>query len=286
MKERDRLKALKQVTANPTAQDLGDAERKKKNDKYKLRTRERTGYARKLSQAGFDIEPKKYIGIVMTIGVLVSYGATFFGYLIAIVVLIALTQFLLVGYLEDRAMKRRRKVTPQLPPFIDGLVSALGTGYNLEQAIILASEGVPPGVLRSELDIVSNALNLGFSIKDALGVLRDKIAGREITSLIVSVGLFASMGGTALEPFRRLANKIREQQSVSERANRDLVMVKQAFFILFFLAIVVPLVVGLVQPDYIAKGFNDPLGKIIFQVGEIMIVGALLAFKNITTLKV
>ena len=190
------------------------------------------------------------------------------------------------GYLEERAQKRKGKIIPQLAPFIDAIASALSSGLNIEAAIVTSAESVPPGLLRTELEKVISAINRGFSVREAMGVLRERIVGREITSLAVALTLFASMGGSVLEPFRRLARKLREQQTVADRAVRDLVMVKQAFYVLFFLSVSAPGILMLVRPGYMNQAFSDPLGRIVLQMGAVMIILAYMVFKKITNLKV
>ncbi len=94
------------------------------------------------------------------------------------------------------------------------------------------------------------------------------------------------MGGHVLEPFRRLAEKIREQHVVVEKAGRDLVMVRQAFYIIFGLSLLVPLLLIVVQPDYIGKASSDPIGRIMLQVAAMMVCSAIIGFKKITNLKI
>jgi len=288
MREKDRLKLLKgdSQTALLEGVDKEKETGKSRKSKTALKIKRRTKFAKRLLQAGYDVTPKTYVSIAFAISTTAAYFAYLLGPLLAIFIFIALLHFLCFGYLDERANRRQKKVVPQLAPFIDGLASALATGFNIDAAVVQATQGVPRGILRSELDRVSAALTAGFSVKESLVILRERISGREITALVVCLGLFATMGGTVLEPFRRLANKIREQQAVVEKANRDLVMVRQAFYMIFFLALSVPLVLSLVQPDYLANALKSSFGRTLLQVGEIAILAALVAFKKVTNLRI
>ncbi len=279
MKEHERfdLLAVKEFEGQLTA--------KSPNSKERQIYVKKGSYAEKLLQAGIGIPPRMYVLLVVMGSLLVGYIASFLGAFLSIFIIIVMGQYLLVGYLDDRAEKRKRIVIPQLPVFIDGLASALGTGFNIEGAIIQATQSVPEGLLRTELDRVVNCLNRGFSVNDSIAVIKQRIRGKEIISLSVALNLFATMGGTLLEPFRRLAAKIREQQTVVERANRDLVQVKQAFMILGGLSVLAPVVLSLLEPDYLKESFNDTLGRLILQIAVMMQIISVMAFKYITSLR-
>ncbi|MCB0309738.1 MAG: type II secretion system F family protein [Bdellovibrionales bacterium] len=286
MREKDRLSALRQTSAPALTPESGKRPKERKGGSQKLRLNSKNGYPRKLLQAGFEIEPRKYLAICGSVSLLVGYLASYLGIIIALTLTAMLYYYLAIGLLDDRAERRKRKVVPQLAPFLDSLTSGLGTGLNLEAAIVQATASMPPGILRTELDKVAAAIEIGFPVRDALNVLRDRVTGKEVTSLVVSLSLFSSMGGYVLEPFKRLARKIREQQQVAERAARDLVMVKQAFYTVFLLALSVPVFLVIAQPSYLAQAFNDGLGKILLQVGQVLILMALVLFKRMTSIKI
>lgn len=287
-REKHRLSALKQtpnysLMEEKEQQGSSVATKKKKN--RRMRTGDIGWYEKKLLQAGFDIPPRLYVAACSGLSLLAGVIVYPVGIILSLFCSLMLAYFLLVGYLEDRATKRKRKVVPQLAPFIDGIASGLSTGFNVEQAIVQAAEGVPPGLLRTELERVVRALNAGFGVREAITVLKDRISGREVTSLAVALNLFATMGGHVLEPFRRLASKIREQQAVLERANRDLVMVKQSFYLIIGISFGVPALMIVIQPQYFAEAFNDIVGRVVIQIGAILILISIMVFRKITRLK-
>ena len=284
MREKDRLSLLAKPSSGSLAEAADKGRKKKKS--VSLRSRGKSPYERKLQQAGLSFSPKQWLCIVLSLSASAAWLASFLGMLLALVLFIVLSLYFSRGYLEERAEKRKRKVVPQLAPFLDGLASALSTGFNLEVAVVQAAQSIPPGILRVEMDRVATALEKGLSVREALSLLRERITGKEVLSLVAAISLFATMGGSVLEPFRRLAGKIREQQVVMERANRDLVMVRQAFYILFFLAIGAPAVLMLIQPNYLSGAFHDSFGRLLLQIGQIMILGSVVLFKKMTTLKV
>lgn len=243
-------------------------------------------YGELLSQAGINIKIGYYLAICLAASLLVASLLNSIGHIIAIFGSLSLAYYLAFWVPEELALKRRSKAISQLPGFVDGLASALATGFNIESAFIQASQSVPSGILRMELDRIVNCLNRGLSIDESLEVLRERIMGKEVISVAVSIQLFHDMGGRMLEPFRRLARKIREQQIVVEKANRDLVQIRLAFRILLFLSVAAPALLLIRSPDYLHTATSDPTGQIILQIAACLEIGALIAYKKMTLIKV
>lgn len=285
MREKARLELLKKA-ASSQAEDQSAKKKSAKQKKQRFKNGPKGPFARKLTQAGIPLPPQLYVPLVLCIVLGAGYIASFLGIILSSCLSLFLLHYLLISYPDDRARKRKMRVVPLLPPFIDGIASALGTGFNIEAAITQAAQAVPNGLLRKELDRVVDALHKGFTVKEAIGLLKDRVSGKEITSLVVALDLFSSMGGHVLEPFRRLAIKIREQQHVIEKASRDLVIVKQAFKILFFLSIAAPGMLVMIQPTYLSAAYADALGRIVLQLGALMILIALVIFRRITDVKI
>lgn len=282
MRERHRLDLLKLQSIEDKFEKKG----KKKKGRNAVYAAQPGSFGEKLMQAGIPLPPRLYMLFAIAISLIAGLICGRIGILLGAFAFGGCMNYTLVIYIEERAALRRRKVIPQLAAFIDGMAAALGTGFNTEGAIIQAAQGVPAGVLKDELDRVVSALNRGFSVQDSIGILKSRITGKEVTSLAVSITLFAKMGGRLLEPFRRLAKKIREQQTVVEKASRDLVQVRQAFMILLILSTGTPGILFFASPGYLGQAFEDPFGRIILQFAVAIQLLMILIFKKITNLKV
>jgi Flp pilus assembly protein TadB len=242
--------------------------------------------AKRLLQAGLTLSPAAYSLSVLALAAAIFMLLKLLGLVVACFGAVLTCYYFLFEYLDERALKRKRKVVRQLAPFIDGMVSGLATGFNLDAAFTQAAAGVPKGILRDELERVVHSMNAGFTMREAVTSLRERIPGQEIVSLTVSISLFASMGGVVLDPFRRLGAKIREQQQVMEKAGRDLVMVKQSFYLLFFLSMAVPPVLVLLAPEYLSGALEHTLARALLQAGAITVLLALCIFKRITNVRI
>lgn len=279
MKERDRLAALASGAFGLPQEEKIEVSSDEHIERF------RGILTVQLRQAGISMTPAAYVGFVAGVSVLCGAVAFQLGAFLGIFLGVLCAFYLLSHYLDERASKRSAKVIPHLPPFIDGLAAALATGFNIESAIVEATNGIPPGVFRDEMNRVVQSLNRGFTIEESIGALRQNLSGKEIISLCVALNLFATIGGHLLEPFRRLARKIRDQQQVIEKARRDLVIVKQAFSIIFFLSIAAPAGLLFLSPDYLGIALSDPTGRVVLQFGVFLVVLALILFKKMTHLK-
>lgn len=281
MREKERLQLLK--AASSTDELFGT---KRKTKKHRAVLVRKGSFDERLMQAGIELPGKVFLFLAFVSAVGAFQVGMILGPVLAIYAFAVTFYYVGSAYVDERMIARRNKVVPQLPSFIDGLASALGTGFNTEGAIVQAAQGTPPGLLRTELDKVTNALNKGITITESISILKQRIEGREVISLCVALQLFSSMGGTMLEPFRRLANKIRQQQQVVEKATRDLVQVKQAFMIILFLSVGVPVVLSIIQPNFISKSLNDSLGRMIFQGAVILQLTAIIVFRKWTAIRI
>ncbi|MDZ4784732.1 MAG: type II secretion system F family protein [bacterium] len=243
-------------------------------------------YSEKLSQGGIDFPKEVYIGAVVILSLVIGYLCLFVGKFLALYAFAMNLYFFLFPYVSERAEKRRKKIVPQIPSFLDGLTAALNTGYSLDAALTQGTNSVPKGLLRNELENAVTMLNSGMTLSESFRRIRQRIVGREIISVVSALDLFSSMGGRMMDPFDRLGRKIREQEQALARANRDLVQIKQAFLIIGGLSVLAPFFVFLLEPGYIMTAFDDEFGRLLLQVGFMMEITAIFVFKNLINLKI
>jgi tight adherence protein B len=283
MRESARLRQLKLRNID----EIKDKKTKKKKEK-KARSRvQRGSYAEKLHQAGILMPPSIWVVLVSAISIFLGISfSRFIGSVVGISVGLATGVYCLTTLLSVRAEKRRYQVVPQLPGFIDTLAASLSTGFNMETAIEHATGSLPPGVLKKEFSTVVKMLHKGITLDESLDLVVRRIAGQEIVSIVVTVRLFYGMGGRVVSPFRRLGTKMRAQQAVLERASRDLVGTKQGFYVIFGLAIMVPIFLVASQPEYLMRAFDHPWIKYVMQGAMVAQIICLVLFKRFTSLRV
>lgn len=243
-------------------------------------------YEEKLAQAGIDLPRGIYFGLVAVVSLVAGYLGSLLGGALATFCAILIAYFMLSCLPGELAEKRRRKMVPQLPSFLDAMTAALSTGFSIDAALAQGAQAVPNGFLRDELENAVHLMRSGMTIDEAFRRTRQRLTGREIISVITAIDLFASMGGRMLDPFERLGSKMRDQERALERANRDLVQIKQAFMIIGGLSVLAPLAVFFMQPSYMITGVADPLGRMILQIAIMVELTCIFVFRRMVNLKV
>ena len=283
MTEAERLLQLKLVSSDEAS------ERKKRAKTVKrLAADVKSGsYAEKLHQAGLSIPVYVWVGGVSFVSLF--FGVFLFnlvGGLVGIVLGPSFCIYFLTTYLTARAEKRRRAGVPHLPGLIDTLSASLQTGYSMDVAVEHAAASLPEGVLKTELLKSIDMNRKGMELEEALELICRRISGQEIISLVITIKLFSDMGGRGLAPFKRLGVKLREQQSVLERASRDLVGTKQAFYVIFGLSLTAPLFLMVSEPEYLKAAFEHSWIRYVMQGAIVVQMLCFVFFKRFTTLKV
>jgi len=243
-------------------------------------------FEEKLAQAGINVPKEVYFGAVLIIAMLCGYLGALVGKFLALFSAALVAYYLITCLPLELSQRRRRKMVPQLPSFLDALIASLSTGYSIDAALLQGAQAMTKGVLHDEFEHAVNLLKSGMSIDESFKRLRQRVTGREVISIVTAIDLFTSMGGRMLDPFERLGKKIREQERALERAYRDLVQIKQAFIIIGGLSIVAPVAVYLMQPGYMESAFDDPFGAVLMQVSIMIELTCIFVFRRMTNLKV
>jgi len=287
MKESVRLKLLRRNPTLKTRKPIKKKKKKRETVKLGERTVARGSYDERLLQGGINLPSSVYVTLVILLSAAVLMVLTnSIGLLVGICAGPCFAYYMFVQFPNARSYKRRREAIPQLPAFVDTLGASLGTGYTMEDAFKHAAVSLPNGVLKKEMQRAVKMLEKNLPIHEALDYLLGKISGREIISLVITIKLFSDMGGRVLTPFQRLGYKIRDQQVILERASRDLVGVKQAFYVIFGLAMFVPASLLVSDPQYILSALEHDTVKWVVQGAVVVQLVCFMLFKQFTAIRV
>jgi Flp pilus assembly protein TadB len=283
MREADRIKLLKMESLEQGKQQS----RQEKSVKHLSQKVARGSYAELLLRAGISCSPRWWliavIGVSVFSAVVITKGL---GALSGLTLGVVFGYYLFMPFLRARAEKRRQAAVPHLPALIDALEASLRAGYNLELALEHATTAIPDGILHAECRRVVMLINNKVSLEDSLDYLTRRISGQEIISLVIAIKLFADMGGRMLAPLQRLGQKMRQQRAVLERASRDLVGTKQAFYVILALYVIAPVFLIMTEPNYFKTAFEHPTISYIMELAVVLQVLCIFVFKRIATLRV
>jgi tight adherence protein B len=112
--------------------------------------------------------------------------------------------------------RRRQRAIAQLPDALDLLASSLRSGLALAPALRHLAEH-QPAPLSQELVLVIRRQRLGRSLEEALDIMHSRIGGAEMALFTTAVAVARVVGGNLSEVLARLAQTLRDRQSIERK---------------------------------------------------------------------
>lgn len=216
----------------------------------------------KLEQAHVPLRPAEAVffnaALLVVFSLLGSVALGFLGLLGAVVV---------VGVgpavvLANKAQRRQKKFTAQLPDMLQLLASSLRAGYSLLQALEAASQEVPDP-MGWELRRVLVEARLGRPLEIALEECAERMCSPDFEWAVMAVRIQREVGGNLAE----LLETVGETMVARERLRRDVKALTAEGRISAIVLGAMPLLLGVVMyvmnPDYIGVLFEETIGKIM-----------------------
>lgn len=192
-----------------------------------------------LNYANIVIDPKKFLGFVLSFGFLLGLAVAFnlkgffnIPFFLTFIITFLASQFAVYFWLVIRVDKKASLVEDVMPDALQLMASNLRAGLTTERAILLASR--PEfGPLQQEIDRVGKKLAVGVELSDALAGMSEKIQSKTVdkTLLLIKSGL--ESGGSLAPLLEQIAENLREQQMVKKRIKANILM----YVIFIFVAV-------------------------------------------------
>ena len=250
----------------------------------------------RLVRAGIRVAPARFLLLMLliTLGLAASFplvmalkGHAPSGTNIAIVTLFAGV----IGFglpllvVNMKAAKRIKKFEQQFPAALDIFVRGLRAGHPVDAALELLTTEIadPTG---SEFGLVTDEINYGLSLKQALNNLAERIGTADIQMFVVCVSIQNETGGNLAEILESLSKVIRERASMVMKVRALASEGKMSGTMLSVLPVLTFALVFLNSPSFYLDVAGDP----IFLPGVCVILAVYLAgvltMKKMTNLKV
>lgn len=154
------------------------------------------------------------IGIVFpTIGGISGRLTSPAAYLLIIVFACGIGIMLPLMVINVTAAKRMKKFEAQFPVALDIFVRGLRAGYPVTSALELLITEVPDPI-SSEFGLVVAEMNYGYSLRDALANLSNRVQTQDIQMFVVSVAIQSETGGSLADILDGLSKVIRDRASM------------------------------------------------------------------------
>lgn len=251
---------------------------------------------RKLVRAGIRVAPDRFVAGMAVLTVVVALGlvvATTAGgrapSALSLVIVALLAGGIGIGVplqvVGMKTAKRLKKFEQQFPGALDIFVRGLRAGHPVNAALeLLTSEIADP--TGSEFGLVTDEVNYGLTLKQALDNLAERIGTTDIRMFVVCVSIQSETGGNLAEILESLSKVVRDRAGMVMKVRALASEGKMSGKMLSVLPVLTFTLVFVNSPRFYLDVAGDPafvpgVGGII-----VMYLAGVLTMKKMTNLKV
>jgi tight adherence protein B len=224
----------------------------------------------RLTQAGVDWTPQKFMTVSAVMGVVFFAGAMMFGGgLLAAVGMGFAGGFGLPRWVLSYLKKRREKnFLKALPDAVDVIVRGIKAGLPLFDSIkVVAADSPEP--LRSEFLAIIETQAIGMPLGEACARLYERMPLPEANFFGIVIAIQQKSGGNLSEALGNLSKVLRDRKKMAEKIQAMSMEAKASAGIIGSLPPIVMILVYITTPQYISILWTHP-------TGQLMLVGCVL----------
>lgn len=174
---------------------------------------------------------------------------------------------------------RHTKITNQFADALDIIVRGVKSGLPLNECLrIIAVES--PSPLRDEFQQITDGLQMGQSITQALGKFYHRVPLQEVNFFSIVLVIQSQTGGNLSEALNNLSVVIRSRKMLREKIKALSSEAKASAMIIGCLPIAVILLVYVTTPDYILELVRDPVGHLILLIGVVLMATGIFVMRR------
>lgn len=239
-----------------------------------------------LYRAGIPLKPEEYV-IFQWIAVALGAGVL---YLIADHVIAAIAGGI-IGFFVPRIIvqrkqrKRFKAFSDDLPEMISSVVSGLKAGFSFPQALkSVAEEARSP--MKEELETVLREMQYGTTMEDALNNLHDRMPDDDLDLMNQAIIIQRQVGGNLATVLEKIVQTIRDRIQIQGQISTLTAQGRMSGMVIGLLPVAMGFFIFLIQPEYIARLFNHPLGIALIIFAIISCSIGYFIIQKITTIEV
>lgn len=230
-------------------------------------------------RAGFVPSMRLYGLFALPAPILAIAGGLAFGFKGIVIGLLLLYPLGLVLFLRWRIERFHDRVVAQLPGFVDTLARILSIGVSIELAFRNASEECeePLRGITAQILVRTQA---GLTIEDAMGLVAETYAIKELSFLASVFYLGVRYGGNARAVLERIALAMRERERGQKELRAMTSETRASAWILSALPIGVGAIILASNPAYLLGMWTDPFGQqLLLGAVALQVIGMWLLFR-------
>ena len=170
---------------------------------------------------------------------------------------------------------RLQQVQQQLPEVADLIARSLRAGHALPATLKMVAEEMPAPIC-DEFGQVADEIQYGLGLPAALQGLAQRIPLDDLRFLVIAILIQRDTGGNLAELMQNMSHLIRERLKLLGRIKALSAEGLLSGWILFLLPVAMALLLSIVNPSYLARLLEDPIGKVMLAIALLqMLVGGL-----------
>ena len=189
-----------------------------------------------------------------------------------IAILIALLPVLIV---QRQRNQRLKALELQLPEAADLISRSLRAGHALPSTLQMLADEMP-NPIAAEFRIVSDEVNFGLSMQEALQRLANRVPLPDLQYLVIAVLIQREAGGNLSELMSKVSLLVRQRIKLMGDVRVMSAEGRLSAWILCLLPVAVSGLFVLTSPDYLRRFLDDPEGPVMLATaGVLMLLGIL-----------
>ncbi|MCM4077857.1 type II secretion system F family protein [Paractinoplanes hotanensis] len=240
----------------------------------------------KLDQAGAQMRPTEWLVLRAGVAVTSAVALAALVHVVAGFVLGLLLGFLVPGILLNAKISRRRqRFADDLPALLQLILSALRSGFTLQQSVDAAVRD-DEGPVAEEFARALSESRISGDFEDALERAGERLQSPELSWLTLALRLQKETGGSLSEVLQTTAETMRERAYLRRHVRSLSAEGRISAYVLVALPIFATGLLFLTRREYMQVLWQTALGLVILGVALLMVIVGSLWLRSVTKIEV
>ncbi|MDD5329663.1 MAG: type II secretion system F family protein [Sulfuricella sp.] len=188
-------------------------------------------------------------------------------------------------YVLRAKRKRLLKIEQQLPEALDLIGRALRAGHALQNGLKMVGDEMADPIA-AEFRITSDEVNFGIAMQDALVNLTLRVPSTDLRYFVIAVLIQRESGGNLTELLDNISAIIRARQKLVGTIRVLSADGRMSAWILSILPFALAGIINIINPNFLAPLWNDPVGVKMVMAGTVMMALGIFWMRRIIKIRV
>lgn len=226
-----------------------------------------------LESAGVTLSPGRFVGMTLVVCTLLTLvlGSAFSWLLVPVG--IAVGVFAARLYVRRARVRRREAFVAQMPELARILSNATEAGLSIRTAVALAADDLAEPAA-AELRAVTEQMNLGASLQEALNLLEARLPSREVSILIGTLVVSSRAGGKLVGALRDIADTLETRKETRREVQTTYAEVVSTANIMTLVGVAMLFLLNQLNEGTVDAMLRSPVGQVaLFVAGGMYALG-------------